>query len=41
MPTCGNLDMVCGVNVAIEEVEDMVDQVIVGKIRAETLTLNK
>ena len=33
VPSGGNLNMVCGVNVAIEEVEDMVDRVIVVKIR--------
>ena len=32
-PTCGNLDMVCGVNVANGEVEDMANRVIVEKIR--------
>ena len=32
VPTYGNLNMVCGVNVPIEEVEDMVDRVIVRKI---------
>ena len=39
VPTCGNLDMVCGVNVAIEEVEDMVDQVIVRKIHGQNPNL--
>ena len=32
MPTCGNLNIVCGVNVTIEEVEDMDDRVILEKI---------
>ena len=34
-PSDGNLNMVCGVNVAIEEVEDMADLVIVGKIHGQ------
>ena len=32
-PSGGNLNLFCCVNVAIQEVEDMVDLVIVGKIR--------
>ena len=40
-PTCGNLDMVYGVNVAIEEVKDMADRLIVRKIHGRHPTLEE
>ena len=41
VPTCGNLDMVYGVNVAIEEAEDMADRVIIEKIYGRHPTLKE
>ena len=40
-PSGKTLKLVCGVNVAIEEVEDMVDVVLVGKIRGRNRNHNE